>query len=490
MKIKRLVKDLQDIVVKGSKETEITGVCANSQTVAPGNLFVAKKGKTHDGSRYIADAIAAGAVAILTDMYNPSLKEVTQLIHPHVDHMEPILATRYHQDPSQKLFMVAITGTNGKTTTACLVKHLLDHTGLSCGLIGTIEYIIGPHRHSASHTTPDVCSNHKMLAEMVRESCRAAVMEVTSHALDQGRVAEIAYDAAIYTQLTPEHLDYHQTMEAYCHAKQKLFTTLQPKHGKAPLAIINRDCPWHHQMIAQTQARVLTYGLTPEADVHPNNLVLTADGARFHLHYQDQSADFTLPLAGRFNVYNALAAIALCADKGIPLEIIAQHLSTFSAVPGRLQRVNNALGIDIFVDFAHTHDALENTLSCLQELKKGRIITVFGCGGDRDRGKRPMMAQVSERLSDLTIVTSDNPRSEAPEAICAEIAAGFSPTARYQIEVDRRTAIARAIAEAQAGDIVVIAGKGHEACQIFAHLTIPFSDPLVAAECCEKLIRK
>ncbi len=490
MKIKRLVKDIPDLVIKGSKETEITGICSNSHGVAPGNLFIAKKGLLHDGSRYIPDAINAGAAAVLTDMYDPSFKQIVQLIHPRVAEIEAILAAQFYQEPSQKLFMVGITGTNGKTTTASLVKHLLDRSSISCGLIGTIEYIIGPHRHSASHTTPDVCSNHKMLAEMVRENCQAAVMEVTSHALEQGRVAEIAFDVAIYTQLTPEHLDYHHTMEAYANAKQKLFNTLKTKQDKNSLAIINRDCPWHSHMLEGTSARVLTYGLTPEADLYAENLLLLPEGAHFSLRYQGQQVDFFLPLAGRFNVYNALAAIGVCLDKGIPLAVLAQHMATFPPVPGRLEPVPNALGIRIFVDFAHTHDALENTLRCLQELKAGKLITVFGCGGDRDRSKRAKMAQVSERLSDLTVVTSDNPRSEVPEAICAEIASGFSPKARYCIEVDRRAAIAHAIAESCPGDIIVIAGKGHEMQQIFAHRTISFSDRLIAQECCEQLISR
>ncbi len=492
MRIKRLVKDIPLLQVKGSKEVDITGVCSNSQCIAPGNLFIAKKGRQHDGTRFIPEAIAGGAAAVLSDIYDPSLKNIVQLIHPNIEVAEALLATRYYNFPSERLFMVGITGTNGKTTIATLLKHLLDSVDISCGLIGTIEYIIGPHRHHASRTTPDLCANQKMLAEMVREGCEAAVMEVTSHALDQGRVVNIDFDVAIFTNLTPEHLDYHQTMEQYAEAKRLLFCNLYHTSDKKvglsqPVAIVNYDCPWHTKLLEDCQARVLTYGLSKEADLYAKDIQLSAEGSRFSLEYQGEQALFQIPLAGRFNVYNALAVIATGLCKGIALQTIADSLTRFTSVPGRLEPVPNPLGLKIYVDFAHTDDALENTLSCLQELKKGRLITVFGCGGDRDRGKRPKMAKVSEALSDMTIVTSDNPRSEKPEDICSEITRGFSNNAHFMVELDRREAIQKAIYLAQPDDIILIAGKGHERQQIFAHQTIEFCDVSVARELCEDI---
>lgn len=486
MKIKKLVRDFQDLQVKGSKEVEITGICANSQFVAPGNLFVARRGRTHDASRFIPDVIAAGAAAILTDMYDPSLKNIVQLIHPDILATEGLLAARYYQDPSHNLLTIGVTGTNGKTTTTTLIKHLLDTSGMLCGLIGTIEYIIGPHRHRASHTTPDVCSNHKMLAEMLREGCKAAALEVTSHALDQGRTAHIDFDIAVFTNLTVDHLDYHLNMESYAEAKQRLFNSLK----KTSAAIINTDDPWARRMVECSPARVITYGLKSGADLSPKQLCLSPEGSHFMLPYEGQEVHFRLPLAGRFNVSNALAAIASAIAAGIPLTTIAASVATFEPVLGRLEPVPNNLGIRIFVDFAHTDDALDNTLCCLQELKRGRLFTVFGCGGDRDRTKRPKMAKASEKWSDLTIVTSDNPRSENPDTICAEIAQGFSQSSKYVIETDRRAAIAKAIQLARQGDIILIAGKGHESQQIFAHHTINFSDRAVAQDLCEQIAYK
>ncbi len=473
MKIQQLAQDIPSLVVHGVCDTEITGISSNSQAVAPGNIFVAKRGRSHDGSRFIANAIEAGACAIVCDTYNPSLS-ITQLVHPDVATAEAILADRLYDSPSSKLFMVGITGTNGKTTTATLIKHLLE----PCGLIGTIEYVIGSKRYPATHTTPDLCRNQKMLAEMLQEGCQAAVMEVTSHALDQGRVNNIRFDAAVYTNLTAEHLDYHVTMEAYAAAKKRLFDS-QPS-----VAIVNKDCPWHARLLENYRGPVLTYGLQ-DANLTPKNVELSADGSRFTLSYKKETAIFHIPIPGRFNLYNALAAIAVGLTNGITLQHIALSLAAFKSVPGRLEPVPNELGISVYVDFAHTHDALENTLTCLQELKKGRIITVFGCGGDRDRGKRPLMAKVSEKWSDFTIVTSDNPRTEDPQSICQEIVSGFKRRESYEVQVDRKSAILKAIQLAQPNDIVLIAGKGHEGQQIFATHTIPFSDSAIAHELCK-----
>lgn len=486
MKLKKLLKEIPFKQFKGSKEIEITGICANSKLVSPGNLFIARKGRVEDGSQYIPEAIAAGAAAILTDILDPSLKDVAQIIHPDVASLEGLIAAHYYQFPSDEMLMVGVTGTNGKTTTTFLVKHLLDQLEGPCGLIGTIEYIIGQHRYQATRTTPDVTSNHKMLREMVLQGCRSAVMEVTSHALDQGRVQNINYDIAIYTNLTLDHLDYHQTMENYCAAKNKLFRSLTPSQKKKiKWAIVNVDSPWHERILEGCPAKTLTYSIATPADLMARKIELSPNGTNFEVVYQGQTYLCKIPLVGRFNVYNSLAAIAVGLIRKAPMETILDILSQAPSVPGRLQPVPNPRNLKIYVDFAHSDDALLNVLDCLQELKKGRLITVFGCGGDRDQTKRPKMAQVAEEYSDIAIVTSDNPRSEDPQEIARQVMKGFKHPDRHLVELDRRNAIAKAIELAGPDDMILIAGKGHEAYQIFAHKTIEFDDAKVASQLCQ-----
>lgn len=492
MKLKKLLKEIPVKDVKGSKEIEITGVCSNSKLVSPGNLFVARKGRSEDGAQYIPEAVASGAIAILTDIYDPSLKHVTQIIDPNVSLIEGLLAAHYYQHSSDEMFMVGITGTNGKTTTSFLIKYLLDQLKAPCGLIGTIEYIIGKHRYQATRTTPDVISNHKMLREMVLQGCKSAVMEVTSHALDQGRVENIDYDVAIFTNLSIDHLDYHGTMDNYCLAKNKLFISLNADKSKKKIerfpttAVVNADSAWHQKITQGCKTKILTYGIDQKADLRASDIVLSASGTRFKLTYEGKTVDCEWPLIGRFNVYNCLAAISVGIIRGVPLEKLAEMMNRFPAVPGRLEPVPNPLGLKIYVDFAHSDDALANVYECLKEVKEGRIITVFGCGGDRDHTKRPLMARVAEEFSDMTIVTSDNPRSEDPIAICNDVIKGFKNKESYQIELDRGLAIQKAIELADEKDIILIAGKGHETYQIFAHKTIEFDDRKVALKICQQ----
>lgn len=488
MKIKKLIKDIPIHQIKGSKEIEITGICANSKLVSPGNLFIARKGRSSDGAHYIPEAIAAGAVAVLTDIYDPFLKDVTQIIHHDVQSIEGLLAANYYCFPGDELFMVGITGTNGKTTTSFLVKHLLDQLDAPCGLIGTIEYIIGDHRYQATRTTPDVTANHKMLREMITHGCQSAVMEVTSHALDQGRVNQIDYDVAVFTNLTLDHLDYHSTMEEYCLAKNKLFRFLKntPKKNKfIKTAVINGDSPWSSKVAEGCSARKFLYGIdNPKVDIRATKIELSPLGTHFTLCWQGKCIPFHTPLVGRFNVYNTLAAVGVALSREMNIEAIASAIKNFKSVAGRLEPVPNSLNLKIYVDFAHSDDALTNVLESLQEFKKGRIITVFGCGGDRDASKRPKMAQASEAISDFTLVTSDNPRSEDPAAIAAQIVKGFSEKAHYKVILDRHEAIEFAIKMATPEDIILIAGKGHEPYQIFAHKIVEFDDRKVAAQIC------
>lgn len=490
MKLKKLLKDIPDLQIKGSKEIEISGICAHSKLVSPGNLFIAKKGRTVEGSRYIPEAIEGGAIAILTDMYDPSIKEVTQIIHPNVNSIEGLIAAHYNQFPGDDLFMVGITGTNGKTTTSYLTKHLLDHFRGPCGLIGTIEFVVGSYSYQATHTTPDVTRNHKLLREIVNQDCKSTVMEVTSHGLDQGRVQHIDFDVAIYTNLTPEHLDYHKTMENYGRAKNIMFRSLgkgnnRKKFPKA--AIINADDPYASLVSEGCSVPILTYSIDKPADLKATSIVLKQTGTTFTLNYKGQQINCNVPLVGRYNVYNALATIACGLSQGFPMDGILEALTTFKAVPGRLEPVPNQQGLTVYVDFAHTPDALDNVLKCLREFKKGKIITLFGCGGDRDALKRPKMAEVVEKYSDVTIVTTDNPRSEKPEAIIKDIIKGFHRSDSYIVEVDRRQAMSKAIEMATPQDIVLLAGRGHEPYQTFAFHTLEFDDRKVASEICEQL---
>ncbi len=475
--LKNLINDLPVEFYRGRKDLSITGLCSNSKMVAPGNLFIAKKGTFDDGAKYIDEALASGAAAILTDLPNPFLKDVVQLVTPDVRAVEAEIAARYYGDPSLSLFMVGVTGTNGKTTISYLVKHIFDAFNAPCGMIGTIEYVIGDHHFAAELTTPEVITNQKLLREMVKQECMAAVMEASSIGIMQGRVAKIDYDVAIFSNLSPEHLDYHQSMEEYAEAKAALFKELKSEG----VAILNGDSSWSEEMQKECRGRIMTYGLSSQSDLYAHSIELLPDQTKFSVTYQGQTLNFSWKLIGRFNVYNCLAAMLAALCKGIPFEALSPVIASFPSVSGRLEQVENLSGLHIFVDYAHTPDALENSLQTLFEVKKGKIFTVFGGGGNRDRSKRPLMAKAVEKYSDFAFITSDNPRNEDPLAICQEVAQGFTKQ-NFEIEIDRRVAIGRAIEMASSQDLILIAGKGHETYQIFAHQTFPFDDRQIAQE--------
>ena len=473
MKLKQLFKEI-DVTWKGSKETAITFITANSKNVAPGTLFIAKRGKTGDGHRFIAEAVSAGAVAILTDTYDPFLP-VTQVVHPDVNGLESILAKRFYHDPASKLLIFGVTGTSGKTTTTFLIKDLLEEK-TPCGLIGTVSWMTGKKVLPASHTTPDLLSLTQLFYEMREESCQSVVMEVSSHAIDQGRVKDIEFAASVYTNLSQDHLDYHRSMEEYAEVKSRLF-------HNSRIAIINGDDLWAPIMISKSSGAVIRYGLNPDFELFATKLKLSSQGMSFDVHWKQQFAVFKTSLIGRFNVYNILAATAVALTQGITLEQIAKRLQKFTGVPGRLERVANSKNLQIFVDYAHKPDALKNVLQTLTELKKGKLITIFGCGGNRDVQKRPQMASIAENFSDFTIVTNDNPRQEDPQEIARQIVSGFQKKS-YFVELDRRKAISQALKLAEPDDIILIAGKGHETYQIFAHQTVVFDDKKVVQEAC------
>ncbi|CRX39098.1 UDP-N-acetylmuramoyl-L-alanyl-D-glutamate--2,6-diaminopimelate ligase [Estrella lausannensis] len=488
MKLKKLLKDIKGIEIRGPKEIEISGVCANSKYVAPGNLFIARRGKDHDGGDFIPEAIASGAKAVLTDLYDPAYKEIAQIVCHDVKKVEAELAAAYYELPSDKLYMVGITGTSGKTTVSYLVKHLLEKLDGPAGLMGTIEYQIGEMRYPATHTTPDVTRVHKLLKEMVDLKMRSCVMEVTSHALDQGRVEGVNFDTAVFTNLSPEHLDYHPDMEAYAKAKERLFHMLSQKQSKEKAsfgksAIINADSPWSSHMLERYRGQVLTYGVENHADVRAAGINYFPGKTEFKAVFRGISCPVFLPFSGKFNVYNFLAALSVGLSRGFSLESSVRVLENPPKIPGRLEYIDNKLGIVCLVDYAHKPDALENVLKTLSDIKTGKVITVFGCGGGGGGHKRPLMARAAEMYSDKVVVTTDNPRSEDPLAIIEAIKRGFSGKRPVAVEPDRKKAIAHAIEEAKEGDIVLIAGKGHEASQIFHNKTVPFDDRKEAKEC-------
>ncbi len=475
MKLKKLIQDLPITLAKGGKDSDITGITENSQFVSHGNLFIARRGEKFDGNAFVSTAILSGATAILSDMHNPFLVGVTQLITKDVAACIAPLAKRFYKDPVDKLFLIGVTGTSGKTTITYLLKHLLEPLHPT-GLMGTIETVIGERRMTSELTTANCLSCMKFLKEMVDVGLTHAVMEVSSHALDQNRVDGLLFDAAIFTNLTPEHLDYHPSLEEYREAKGKLFTKLK----KGALSVINVDSKEAPFFLEKGKGeKIVTYGVENEADYRACDLELSIKGTHFTLEVKGKRMPFFTPLMGKFNVLNTLAALSLLHEKGIALEVLQERLLSFSGVKGRLEIVKKEAPFHVFVDFAHKEDALANVLLTLQEIKQGRLFTLFGCGGDRDRGKRPLMAKVAEKFSDYVVVTSDNPRNEDPEAILKEIKLGFKDKTHVVIP-DRSEAIEHAISLLQENDILLIAGKGHERKQLIAGSSYDFDDVRVA----------
>lgn len=484
MRLKTLLRGLAVTEVRGSKEIDITGLSVNSKVIAPGHLYIALRGDTFDGSEFIPDAIAGGASAVLVDMFNPFLKKgVTQIIVPHTRDLLGVLAAKYYGDPSAKLFLVGITGTNGKTTSSALTRYVFEKAGISTGLMGTISYIIGSYEYAASRTTPDVVTVHKLLRDMVSQSCKAAVMEVSSHGLVQKRVSGVHFDVGVFTNISLEHLDYHKNLASYKKAKELLFYSKgNPQdtgHNLLKWAIINADESWHPRINKETET--IYYGFSKKADLRAKMLTQSPEQTEFEVSFQGKTHHVTWPFIGSFNVSNALVSLAVAHTKGIAMSDACKYLSTAPQIPGRLEKVANDRGVHVIVDYAHTDAALEQVLTCLQGVKSKRLYTLFGCGGERDAEKRPRMAKIAEKLSDKVVITSDNPRMEDPEEILNQIEAGFKGNS-YERVLDRALAIQTILSQAEEGDIVLIAGKGHEKYQIQGHQTVPFDDVAIAKE--------
>jgi len=482
MLLKYLIQNLPDAVATGPTEREISGLAYDSRKVKPGTLFVALRGEKVDGYSFLEQAIAAGAVAVMGENVDPDPR-ITTIKIPDARAALAEAAAAFFQFPAQRLKMLGVTGTNGKTTTTFLIKHICEKELLRCGLLGTVRYEIGDRILPASRTTPESLDVHEMLSQMRGAGCKAAVMEVSSHALAQDRVRCIEWDSAIFTNLTQDHLDYHGTMEKYFDAKSLLFTRLGAQKKKA-VSVINADDRYGARLIKMCETPVITYGLGARADFRASDVKIDFSGTSYHLDAGGKSYLVRLPLIGRFNVYNSLAAIAAAASIGIEVRHAVVALASAPHVPGRLEAAPIKRQFRVFIDYAHTDDALVNVMKTLRELSPRRLIVVFGCGGNRDRAKRAKMGAAVDQLADWSIVTSDNPRKEDPEAIIEDIKKGYRG-ADYEVIVDRREAIFKAVAMAQPRDIVLLAGKGHETYQEFADHTVPFDDVHVATQAVE-----
>jgi UDP-N-acetylmuramoyl-L-alanyl-D-glutamate--2,6-diaminopimelate ligase len=458
---------------------EIAGLAYDSRRVAPGTLFFCVPGEHSDGHDFAAQAVAAGATALVVERHL-GLGVPEALVPSTRAAMGPV-AARFHGDPSARLRVVGVTGTNGKTTTAYLVRALLAASGERCGLMGTVASVVAGVKRPVARTTPEAIDVQGAFREMLDGCDTACAMEVSSHALELGRVGGVRFAAAIFTNLTQDHLDFHADMEDYFQAKRRLFFA----DPGPQLPVVNLDDPYGQRLAAELPGAV-TFAIDhPTADYRARILQMDFAGCRVRLHTPAGERDLSLPLPGRFNVANALGALAATHALGADLGVLMGALERGVHVPGRLEAVREEQDFAVLVDYAHTPDSLENVLRAARELTRGRVVCVFGAGGDRDRGKRPLMGEIAARLADVAVVTSDNPRSESPAAIVAEIVAGIPSAARAhtQVEVDRRVAIQHAVAQARSGDVVVIAGKGHEQGQELAGgRKIPFDDVTVARE--------
>jgi len=485
MNLAEIVKTVNPLAVEGSLDREITGITCDSRRVMPGNLFVAVRGERTDGHRFLDAAIDRGASAVVLESDASLRQRVTRIKVSNARRSMAQASAQFYNHPSQDLKAVGITGTNGKTTTAFMVRAVMEAAGLPCGLLGTVQYQIGQRVIPASRTTPESVEIQEMMSQMLRAGCGGVSMEVSSHALDQSRVSEVDFDVAVFTNLSQDHLDYHGTMENYFESKVKLFSALGTVR-KAGRAVVNADNAYGRELIKRLggDRAVVSYGVKSAAVVRAEDVRVSAEGSYFVVRTPQGSIPMSLPLIGRYNVSNALAAISASLALDIDLQTIEPALAKFQPVPGRVERINTREGCDVFVDYAHTADALRNVLVTLSELTRGRLIVVFGCGGDRDKGKRKPMGQAAAELADFSILTSDNPRTEDPREILQQIEEGFwaSTVRRYQVIEDRREAIERALDIARPGDTVLIAGKGHEAYQEFADTVVPFNDRLVVEE--------
>ncbi|UHA75811.1 UDP-N-acetylmuramoyl-L-alanyl-D-glutamate--2,6-diaminopimelate ligase [Paenibacillus sp. 481] len=494
MQLSELASRLISAKLQGEGQTEIRGLVVDSRKVTAGALFVCISGNALDGHQYAEQAIAQGAAALVVERLLPV--QAPQIIVKDARHALAVLADAFYESPSQELSLIGVTGTNGKTTTTYLIEKILNDANKRAGVIGTIETRYNGQSFPMSGTTPNALELQHSLRNMVNEGVQAVAMEVSSHALVQGRVKGCRFRAAVFTNLTQDHLDYHGSMESYREAKGLFFSrlgnTFAANEAERSYAVLNADDAAAAPFDEMTAAETITYGLSEQADIYADNIRITAKGTSFTVHTFKGSTSIQLRMVGKFNVYNALAAIAVGLIEGVELEQIRNSLEEVPGVDGRVEPVEAGQPFSVIVDYAHTPDGLENVLSTVKEFAEGRVLCVFGCGGDRDRTKRPLMGKISARYADYSFVTSDNPRTEEPNGILLDIEAGLQELGidqnRYELIVDRRAAITKAIEMASPKDVVLIAGKGHETYQLIGKETFDFDDRIVAKEAIRGLL--
>ena len=489
MKLSDLLKDVKTKSIQGSVDRPVHALRYDSRRVEPNDVFFAWKGVKSDGHQYVADVCEKGASAVVLE--DPSFamgRGQTFIEVESARRTMAVMSAQFFGRPDRALEIVGVTGTNGKTTTAFILKHLLSEPKVPVGLIGTVRYEIGERILPATRTTPESLDLHALLAQMKTAGCRAAVMEVSSHALEQGRVAPIDFQVGIFTNLTQDHLDYHLTIDNYFAAKTLLFSNLD-REKKPGIAVINADDVYGQKLIKMLAGRVRTIGYTLQedagAEIAATQVVSTASGTEGVMRIGNETYSFTLPLIGSYNVANALAAAGGALALGIAPHVIIERLRDTPQVPGRLEKFVSPDGVTAVVDYAHTDDAVRKALTVLRGITRGRLIAVLGCGGNRDALKRPLMARAAVECADHAIFTADNPRNENIDLILSHMEAGVKDNhfqGRYEKLPDRRQAIAHALALAKPGDVVCIAGKGHETTQEIAGQHHPFDDRLVVQE--------
>ncbi|HZV12495.1 MAG TPA: UDP-N-acetylmuramoyl-L-alanyl-D-glutamate--2,6-diaminopimelate ligase [Candidatus Kapabacteria bacterium] len=479
--LSELFSNIETKKILGRKEQKIHAVRYDSRRIQKGDLFVAVRGYATDGHRFIQAAIDKGASVIVVeddtafDDKQAEEKNITKIVVRDSRIALAEIANAFYGFPTRDILLIGVTGTNGKTTTTHIIRHFLEVSGVKTGLIGTIESRVGDIVIPMQHTTPESVELCEIIATMKDEGARAVVMEVSSHALELYRVHGFAFDVAVFTNLTQDHLDFHQTMEAYAAAKAKLFTALD----RSAVAVINADDEYGKVMESNTQAKVIRYGITNSADVKAENVSFSMDGTSFILNMKNERLNIVSPYLGMFNVYNLLGGIVAAAESGVSKAVLVKSMSSLPPVRGRLERVKLPNGAVAVVDYAHTPDALQRAIETVREIvkeKKGNVITLFGCGGDRDRTKRPIMGAIAARLSDRVIVTSDNPRTENPKMIIEDVLKGVSQPENVEAIEDRAEAINAALGMAKSNDIVLLAGKGHEDYQIIGTAKVHFDD--------------
>jgi UDP-N-acetylmuramoyl-L-alanyl-D-glutamate--2,6-diaminopimelate ligase len=472
MTLAELMDGIEGIRILGDESVQIDSIKYDSRRVVAGDLFAAIRGEKFDGTRFIQDAADRGAAAFLLPEGADRRVEGTYAFAEDVRVALALASRNLFDDPSSRLKVVGITGTNGKTTTCYLVHGILEENRIPAGLIGTVQYLVGGQIISAARTTPEAPDLYGLMDGMLEAGCEACIMEVSSHALTLSRVAGVSMEVVVFTNLTRDHLDFHRDMEDYYRAKAALFDAPGVRHR-----VVNRDDPYGQRLIGKPGRQPLTFGMA-KADIVPDGPIQGGGwGTRCTLSTPWGQVEVTTSLPGDFNLYNVMAAVAVCGLLGLTNEQIGSGLAGVGRVPGRFEKIDRGQSWAAVVDYAHTPDALENLLRNARKITEGRVLVVFGCGGDRDQSKRPLMGEAAGRLGDIVYVTSDNPRSEDPSAIIDDIIKGLDKATGEVIRVeDRKEAIALAVAEARAGDMVVVAGKGHENYQIIGERILPFSD--------------